>query len=98
MTAIAPRVYLLDIEGTVAPVSLVSEQLFPYARAHVAGFLKENLSRPDVQNDLKLLAAENRAELSEDRPTFGVELRNELYERVYLLWLMEQDRKSTALK
>jgi enolase-phosphatase E1 len=98
MTATEPRVYLLDIEGTVAPVSLVSEQLFPYARAHVAGFLKENLSLPEVQNDLKLLAAENRAELSEDSPTFGVEIRNELYARAYLLWLMEQDRKSTALK
>jgi enolase-phosphatase E1 len=98
MTATEPRVYLLDIEGTVAPVSLVSAQLFPYARAHVAGFLKENLSLPEVQNDLKLLAAENRAELSEDSPTFGVEIRNELYARAYLLWLMEQDRKSTALK
>jgi len=98
MTATEPRVYLLDIEGTVAPVSLVSEQLFPYARAHVAGFLKENLSLPEVQDDLKLLAAENRAELSEDSPTFGVEIRNELYARAYLLWLMEQDRKSTALK
>jgi enolase-phosphatase E1 len=98
MTATEPRVYLLDIEGTVAPVSLVSEQLFPYARAHVAGFLKENLSLPEVQSDLKLLAEENRAEPSEDSPTFGIEIRNELHARAYLLWLMERDRKSTALK
>ena len=55
MTAIEPRVYLLDVEGTVAPLSLVSEQLFPYARAHVAGFLKQNLSRPEVQSDLNFL-------------------------------------------
>jgi enolase-phosphatase E1 len=98
MTATEPRVYLLDVEGTVAPISLVSEQLFPYARTHVAGFLKQNLSRPEVQNDLKLLAEENRAEQSEDSPTFGIEIRNELHARAYLLWLMDQDRKSTALK
>jgi enolase-phosphatase E1 len=98
MTATEPRVYLLDVEGTVAPISLVSEQLFPYARAHVAGFLKQNLSRPEVQNDLKLLAEENRAEQSEESPTFGIEIRNELHARAYLLWLMDQDRKSTALK
>ncbi|HUD55991.1 MAG TPA: acireductone synthase [Terracidiphilus sp.] len=98
MTATEPRVYLLDLEGTVAPISLVSEQLFPYARAHVAAFLKQNLGLPEVQNDLKLLAAENRAEQSEDSPTFGIEIRNELHARAYLLWLMDRDRKSTALK
>lgn len=98
MSAGRSRVYLLDVEGTVAPISLVSEQLFPYARTHLAGYLKENLSRPEVQADLKLLAEENRAELSEDSPTFGVEIRNELYARAYLLWLMDRDRKSTALK
>jgi len=98
MTAPEPRVHLLDVEGTVAPISLVSEQLFPYARAHVAGFLKQNLGLPEVQNDLELLAAENREEPSEDSPTFGVEIRNELHARAYLLWLMDRDRKSTALK
>ena len=98
MTDARPRVFLLDVEGTVAPISLVSEQLFPYARTHLAEYLKQNLSRLDVQNDLKLLAEENRAELSEDSPTFGVEIRNELHARAYLLWLMDRDRKSTALK
>jgi enolase-phosphatase E1 len=92
------RLYLLDVEGTIAPVSLVSEQLFPYARAHLAGFLKQNLMRGDVQDDLKLLAEENRSELREDSPTYGIEIRNELHARAYLMWLMEQDRKSTALK
>ncbi|HVZ83884.1 MAG TPA: acireductone synthase [Terracidiphilus sp.] len=94
----APQVYLLDVEGTVAPLTLVSEQLFPYARTHLADFLKQNLSQPEVQSDLRLLAEENRAETSEDSPTFGIEIRNELHARAYLLWLMEHDRKSTALK
>jgi len=94
----ATRVYLLDIEGTVAPISFVYEQLFPYARAHIPAFLKQHLTRHDVQDDLKALAEENRAELSEDSPTYGIEIRNELHARAYLLWLMDQDRKSTALK
>ena len=30
-----PKLFLLDVEGTVAPISLVYDQLFPYARAHL---------------------------------------------------------------
>jgi enolase-phosphatase E1 len=98
MSEAQPRLFLCDIEGTVAPISLVSEQLFPYARKHLSQYLKENLDRPDVQQDLKLLADENRAEQSADCPTLGTEIRNELHARAYLLWLMDHDRKSTALK
>jgi len=98
MSAERPRLYLLDVEGTVAPISLVTEQLFPYARTHLPQYLKENLQDPDVQADLRLLAEENRAEESQDCPTYGVEIRNELFARAYLMWLMDRDRKSTALK
>jgi enolase-phosphatase E1 len=94
----SPKLYLLDVEGTVAPLTLTSELLFPYARTHLADFLKRNLARPEVQDDLKLLAAENRAEESQVCPTYGIEIRNELHARAYLTWLMDQDRKSTALK
>src|SRR5258708_6844935 len=97
-TPASPKLYLLDVEGTVAPLTLTSELLFPYARTHLADFLKQNLTRPDIQADLKLLAEENRAEESQVSPTYGVEIRNELYARSYLMWLMDQDRKSTALK
>lgn len=93
-----PKLYLLDVEGTVAPLSLTSEQLFPYARTHLARFLRENLARPDIQQDLRLLAEENLAEESPLCPTFGIEIRNELHARSYLTWLMDEDRKSTALK
>ncbi len=97
-TSVTPKLYLLDVEGTVAPLTLTSEVLFPYARTHLADFLKQNLARPDIQADLKLLAEENRAEESQVSPTYGVEIRNELFARSYLLWLMDNDRKSTALK
>ena len=55
-------VYLLDVEGTVAPLSLVSEQLFPYARAHFAQFLKKSSGDARSAAISTLLAEENRAE------------------------------------
>jgi enolase-phosphatase E1 len=95
MTTALPRLYLLDVEGTVAPISLVYEQLFPYAREHFAEFLEEHSAEPAVQADVRLLTEENRADpeapqivdASHSRQTIG-----------YLNWLMDRDRKSTALK
>ena len=81
-----PRGILLDIEGTTTPISFVYEVLFPFARQHAKHFL----AQADV-TDLKLEHAEdvrrgnNPPEWSE-----GGE--------AYIHWLMDQDRKSTALK
>ena len=36
----APKLFLLDVEGTVAPISLIYDQMFPYARAHFERFLQ----------------------------------------------------------
>ena len=55
MTPSLPRLYLLDVEGTVAPISFVYEQLFPYARQHFAEFLNEQSAEPAVEADLRLL-------------------------------------------
>jgi enolase-phosphatase E1 len=103
-----PRIYLLDVEGTVAPISLVYEQLFPYARAHFAEFLKGNNTNPSVEADLVLLADENRveqkteieSELKSGCPIFGAASSHLRWEDAvpYLNWLMDRDRKSTALK
>lgn len=107
MTTTPVRLYLLDIEGTVAPLSLTGEVLFPYARAHFAEFLRRRGEDADVQADLALLAEENRAETDPSCPEFeagapgapgpsvGTGDRDVL---PYLLWLMDRDRKSTALK
>jgi enolase-phosphatase E1 len=102
-----PRLYLLDIEGTVAPLTLTSDQLFPYARTHFRAFLEQNASDPAVREDLALLAAENRVETDPAVPCRldevsgmdagdGTRFRMAAY--FYLLWLMDRDRKSTALK
>jgi enolase-phosphatase E1 len=93
------RLYLLDVEGTTSPISLVYEQLFPYARRHLQAFLREHGGEADVRADLALLAEENRADWNQtaaDAPRVNVgDLDGAA---AYLLWLMDRDRKSTALK
>ena len=93
----SPRLYLLDVEGTTSPISLVSEQLFPYARRHLRAYLHEHAGEPEADADFALLVGENNAETAADVPRFA---RFEDIDRAgdYLLWLMDRDRKSTALK
>jgi 2,3-diketo-5-methylthio-1-phosphopentane phosphatase len=101
-----PRLYLLDIEGTIAPLSLTGDVLFPYARRHFALFLERNRNDESVRHDLVLLEAENRGEVGEGIPrlpriaspseTAGPRFR--LDAMMYVMWLMDRDCKSTALK
>jgi enolase-phosphatase E1 len=102
-----PKLYLLDIEGTVAPLALTTDLLFPYARAHLRGFLEENAGDGAVREDLALLAAENRVETDPAVPCRLAEVREmdsgdgarfRMGAYLYLSWLMDRDRKSTALK
>jgi len=126
-----PRVYLLDVEGTVAPVSFVYEELFPYARRHFEAFIREtfasvagikDISLPTDEEraavgDLLGLVIERRSETDPDAPlqsmasplgpgaheSFGFfipEDPNPLIQSMlaYIFWLMDRDRKSTALK
>ena len=96
MTEAPPRLYLLDVEGTIAPISLVTEQLFPYARAHFESFLTRSAGNPEVQSDLALLTEENRAESDPSVPRISSSQPSHRLE--YIRWLMDRDRKSTALK
>jgi enolase-phosphatase E1 len=98
MNAERPRFYLLDVEGTVAPLTLTSAQLFPYARKHFGNLLREHLGDSGVQADLRLLADENRSETGENYPKFSMETAGADAALAYLLWLMDRDRKSTAVK
>ena len=78
-----PSLYLIDVEGTLAPCSLTSEQLLPYARTHFESFLRDgigelerkrgNLEPADLAagslfQDLALLQAENHAETDAEAP------------------------------
>lgn len=82
------NVLLLDIEGTTTPIDFVYGTLFPYARKHMAAYLAEHFEA----EDRTLLLEEYAGEESEAKPAWQeppVE---------YLLWLMDQDRKSRGLK
>jgi enolase-phosphatase E1 len=74
---------LLDIEGTTTPISFVYDVLFPFARKHLAGYL------PHM--DLSDLQKEHQAE-AQNAPAWSSPPIE------YVEWLMDQDRKSTALK
>jgi 2,3-diketo-5-methylthio-1-phosphopentane phosphatase len=120
-----PRLYLLDVEGTVSPISLVTEQLFPYARAHFESFLRssiaelekhpesfeQSLAEGGLLWDLAMLHIENRPEQDPDAPSLAppgfrrdqnnVSMTPSAFIPValkYVFWLMDRDRKSTALK
>jgi enolase-phosphatase E1 len=80
------RGILLDIEGTTTPISFVYDVLFPFARSHAAEYLAH-------------------ADVSDLRREYEQDLANGQHPpdwssgpEAYVYWLMDQDRKSTALK
>jgi len=62
-----PRAILLDIEGTIAPISFVHEVLFPYARAQVKYYLAQHYQATETIADLLLLREEHALDLQRDR-------------------------------
>ncbi|MDD2877357.1 MAG: acireductone synthase [Acidiphilium sp.] len=47
-----PAIVLLDIEGTIAPISFVHDVLFPYVRARLGGFIAANATDPEIAQAL----------------------------------------------
>lgn len=90
------KAILLDIEGTTTPIDFVYRVLFPYARRGFPEWLRENISDPDIESDLARLREENRVD--PDQPPAWDESSKIDSALEYLLWLMDRDRKSTALK
>lgn len=100
-----PNLYLLDIEGTTSPVAFVYDVLFPYARQHMKDYILAHIGEPALDADLRLLAQENAIDRASGAPiiylsqTLSQDPAEALQASIgYLLWLMDRDRKSTALK
>jgi enolase-phosphatase E1 len=91
----SPAVILLDIEGTTTDIRFVSDVLFPYARAHLAAFLRENQHDVMVQEAIHALKALHLAE--PHAPAWGKQA-DASAALPYLDYLMEHDRKVTPLK
>ncbi len=96
------RAILLDIEGTTTPVDFVYQVLFPYARQHVKEFLRQHRDAEAVRADIAGLRREYAREEQSNLalPPWRDERPEDELETVvaYVHWLMDQDRKSTALK
>ena len=80
------RGILLDIEGTTTPISFVYDVLFPFARKQLNAYLP-------------------KADLTDLKREYDEDVRKGLQPpawsgepKQYVEWLMDQDRKSTALK
>lgn len=77
---------LLDIEGTTTPISFVHDVLFPFARKHAEGFLDEQATRSlQLEHEADVAAGLHPPPWAEGA-------------MAYVNWLMDSDRKSTALK
>jgi enolase-phosphatase E1 len=84
------RSILLDIEGTIAPISFVYDVLFPYARERLADFVGRHWDEPEVAAVRREIAADSDGGLgAEAEPAKLVE---------HLLGLMDRDAKTTGLK
>jgi enolase-phosphatase E1 len=92
------RVLLLDIEGTVTPISFVHDILFPFARSHVKEFLIQHSTEAEVQTDIAAIVREHSVDVEkgENPPDVAAESIDSLVS--YVNWLIDRDRKSSALK
>jgi enolase-phosphatase E1 len=80
------RGILLDIEGTTTPIRFVYDVLFPFARRRVAAYVV-NADISDLRREYE---EDNRS--GDNPPDWSTD------PVPYIHWLMDQDRKSTALK
>jgi enolase-phosphatase E1 len=93
--------FLLDIEGTTTPIAFVTQTLFPYARTHLRSYLDRHGNSP---HHLELLARFRQEHAADAQAHLDVPPWPEIDAAArasvvaYVEWLMERDRKSTALK
>ena len=97
------RAILLDVEGTTTPVDFVTRVLFPYARERLRDFLiRRAPSDRAIHDELAVLFSERQADerAGQSPPPWRVGTPEEVLDSAaaYVHWLMDRDRKSTALK
>ncbi len=80
------RIILTDIEGTTTSISFVVDVLFPYARAHMAEFIKAHANQADV-----------REQLDEVVKLAGIDNNIDVITQQLIQWI-DEDKKITPLK
>jgi enolase-phosphatase E1 len=93
---------LLDIEGTITPITFVTDVLFPYVRTHLRSHLEEHAGHAEHESLLARLRDEHASALRSGEPVppwIDAPSSARLSAiAAYVEWLMDRDRKSTALK
>jgi enolase-phosphatase E1 len=87
---------LLDIEGTTTPIDFVHKTLFPFARDRVGTFVARN---PEALGaELEAFQQEAERDIALGSYTAGFDRNSSDSVASYLRYLIDIDRKSTALK
>ncbi|KAF7701353.1 enolase-phosphatase E1 [Silurus meridionalis] len=101
------NVFLLDIEGTTTPITFVKEVLFPYIKEHLEEYLGAHWEEDECKQDVQLLKKQTEEDLKQNRacPVHAVDQTVHTDEEKAIrevvdsvLWQMDADRKTTALK
>ena len=89
---------VVDIEGTITPISFVRDTLFPYLRNNLNSFLKIRWESDACQNCIRSLVEQSQND-SEEFPGFApiTDCTIESISR-YIIAQMDVDRKIAALK
>ena len=92
-----PAAVLLDIEGTTTPLDFVTRVLFPWAHERIGEYLARNGADAETRRDLEALRAQHQQDdaTGKEPPAGGDTAESAA---AYARWLMDQDRKVTALK
>ena len=93
-----PKTIVLDIEGTVIPISFVADVLFPYARSRLRVHLEESFDSAETQKDIELIRQQAIADGS-TFPDSSASKEDIIQAAVaHCEASIDADRKTTALK
>lgn len=99
------RLVLLDVEGVTTSIRFVYDELFPFARREVEGFLERYADDPGVRDDVERLREQARRDLREGVegavPIPDDDAGPEAVRRAAaanVRWQIDADRKTVALK
>jgi enolase-phosphatase E1 len=91
------RAVVLDIEGTTTPIAFVHDVLFPFARARLRDHLAAGRGSREIDEIIEALGREHQADAGAGQGPPAWDPGPE-GAAAYARWLMDRDRKSTALK
>ena len=89
---------LLDIEGTTTPIDFVYNVLFPYARLHAKNYLETHRPKMEIDGLINKNIEDERLGLDPPLLERSPEQVSIDTLNAYVQWLMDRDRKTTALK